>query len=401
MIVGGLNFLDSTLHTLILPLLPVYEVRFALSEVELGLVLAIYALALLPATWVVAALSRFVSASHLLVAGVGILMLSTLLFNQADGLGGLLLARGVQGVAAAGPMTVGTALVAAWFPPVRRGWALGQVAGMSTLGFLAGPLLGGGLSGWLGLRAPFLVVTAGIAVLTLAALVLLRGRRVERGRSLERVARPLLLPFLRNRQVRTLVAVAIVGGVLMGAIEPMLPLAAKRRFDTTPATFGILFGIMIGSLVVVAPAVGWLSDRIGRLESSRVGLLSCVLPAALYVSAPTPIWFLVAMLLNGVSFTMILIPTNAALTECVDAVALAGRERDKGVSEYTVAAALNNTAASAGTLVGPLAGTALLAHSHDVAFWSLGLLGLGAGTLLCLPTSGGASSRSVGVPPKD
>ena len=62
----------------------------------------------------------------------------------------LIAARAVQGAGAATIMPMALALLNAAFPPARRGWAIGIYGGVTALGAVCGPVLGGAVTQGLG-----------------------------------------------------------------------------------------------------------------------------------------------------------------------------------------------------------------------------------------------------------
>src|SRR5262249_12480718 len=77
------------------------------------------------------------------LAGLVVFLLASLACGLAPNITVLIICRVVQGVGAA-VMTPGTlAIVTRAFPPEERGLALGIYGGISSLGLVAGPLLGG------------------------------------------------------------------------------------------------------------------------------------------------------------------------------------------------------------------------------------------------------------------
>ncbi|ALL77580.1 MFS transporter [Pseudonocardia sp. EC080610-09] len=81
------------------PLYVVYQERFAFTEFTLTAVFAVYVLALIAALLVVGALSDHVGRRPVLLGAIALEIVSLLLFLAADGVGWLLTARVVQGIA--------------------------------------------------------------------------------------------------------------------------------------------------------------------------------------------------------------------------------------------------------------------------------------------------------------
>ena len=100
----------------------------------------------------VAGRRRLLAGCLLLFAGASVLAFA------ASNLAVLLIARGIQGVAAAGMMALPMALIRDLLPPERSGTAMGVLGSTSAIGTALGPSVGGLLLGQYGWRSVFLVL---------------------------------------------------------------------------------------------------------------------------------------------------------------------------------------------------------------------------------------------------
>lgn len=117
----------------------------------------------------------------LLVAGVGGFTLMSLASAAAPSLELLLVARGLQGAAAAAMIPASLAVVLIDTPPDRRAAAIGAWSAAGALAAAIGPAIGGVLVDTVGWRALFLVnVPVGLAILAGARLVPATGARRSR-----------------------------------------------------------------------------------------------------------------------------------------------------------------------------------------------------------------------------
>ncbi|WP_370588838.1 MFS transporter [Pseudonocardia sp. C8] len=121
------------------PLYVVYQERFAFTEFTLTAVFAVYVLALIAALLVVGALSDHVGRRPVLLAAIALEIASLVLFLVADGVGWLLAARIVQGVATgAATATLPATLVDLAPRPARAGLVNGTAPltglGLGALG---------------------------------------------------------------------------------------------------------------------------------------------------------------------------------------------------------------------------------------------------------------------------
>jgi MFS transporter, DHA2 family, methylenomycin A resistance protein len=116
-------------------------------------------------------------------AGMALFGVASAACALAPTAGALIAARVIQGAGAAALLPASLALVTAAHPePGDRARAIGIWAGLGSLGLVAGPLVGGVLTGWLGWRAVFWL---GVPVCA-AALLALRWVRESRAPAADR-----------------------------------------------------------------------------------------------------------------------------------------------------------------------------------------------------------------------
>ncbi|GHH69044.1 MFS transporter [Streptosporangium violaceochromogenes] len=155
---------------------------------------------------------------------------------------------------------VGVPFVSAWFPPERRGLAVG-VFGMGMGGTAISALTTVGLVRTGGSAAPFLLTAAVLALYAVVAWFLLRdapGRTAPARSTVERLAAAVRLPI--TWQACALYAVAFGGYV---AFSVYLPVYLRSAYGLEQAdAAGRMAGFVILA-VVMRPVGGWLSDRIG------------------------------------------------------------------------------------------------------------------------------------------
>ncbi|MFD7562425.1 MFS transporter [Streptomyces tendae] len=178
---------------------------------------------------------------------------------------------------------VGVPFVNAWFPPERRGLAIG-VFGMGMGGTAISALSTVRLVDAYGTAAPFLITAAVLAVYAVAAALLLRdapGRAVPTEPLARRLASTLRLGT--TWQASALYAVAFGGYV---AFSVYLPTYLKTGYGLTQADAANRMAGFVLLAVAMRPVGGWLSDRIGPVRVVT-GTLVVVLAAAL-VQSSTP-----------------------------------------------------------------------------------------------------------------
>lgn len=200
-----------------------------------------------------------------------------------DSYGGLLVAGfflGISGTAFA----VGVPFVNAWFPPERRGLAVG-IFGAGMVGTAISALTTVRLYENAGDTVPFLLAAAVLAGYAVAAWLVLRdapGRSVPQGSLVSRLVGNARLPI--SWQACLLYAVSFGGYV---AFSVYLPAYLRTAWDLDPADAANRMAGFVVVAVVMRPVGGWLSDRLGPIRVLAVGY--AVVAGGAAVAAETPI----------------------------------------------------------------------------------------------------------------
>jgi EmrB/QacA subfamily drug resistance transporter len=268
------------------------------------------AVLLLPA----AALGDRFGRRRMFTAGLALFVAASAAAALAPDAGSLIAARAVQGAGAALVITLALALVSAAFPTERRGAAIGILEGITGLAVVAGPVIGGAVVDGISWEWIFwLNVPIGLAAIPLALARIeesfggdtaldVGGLALAAGGALGVVwglMRGNAAGWSSPEVVATLAlgAALLVGFVAweLRAREPMLPMRffRSRAFSSGnaavfflfaslfgavffiaqflqtglghgPLEAGLLLGPWTGTLFVVAPVAGALSDRIGE-----------------------------------------------------------------------------------------------------------------------------------------
>jgi len=187
---------------------------------------------------------------------------------------------GISGTAFA----VGVPFVNAWYPPERRGFAVG-VFGAGMGGTAISALTTVKLWTNVGDKAPFLFAAAALAIFAVAAWFLMEdapGRTAPTTSLMERLNANARLPI--SWQASILYAVAFGGYV---AFSVYLPAYLKTAYDLTPADAANRMAGFVLVAIVMRPVGGWLSDKLGPIPVLAGGYGVVVVGAA--VAATTPI----------------------------------------------------------------------------------------------------------------
>lgn len=274
------------------PLAPRYKELLALSPLELSVLVAVPvivgSLGRIPLGGLTDRYGgRLVFAALSFVAIVPVLLLAAATSYVVLLAGGLLL--GVAGASFA----VGVPFVNAWFPPERRGLALG-IYGMGNIGTAVSAYVSPRLWTGAGRPAPYLLVAVVLAVT--GATFLLFGRNAPAwvpatGSTWHRFRDALRLRA--TLELSTLYAVTFGGFVAFGVYLPTYLRTAYRLPITDAATRTAGF-VLIATLA--RPLGGWLADRYGGETVLRVVLSVLAVGAVAVAFTPGMVVLTVAML---------------------------------------------------------------------------------------------------------
>ena len=217
-----------------------------------------------------------------IISGVTIVPVVFIAFVALDSYALLLVGGFFLGIAGT-VFAVGVPFVNAWFPPERRGLAIG-VFGAGMGGTAISALTTVKLFTHAGEKAPFLITAAVLAVYSVLAWLLLRdapGRVVPTTSLASRINANLRLPI--TWQACILYAVAFGGYV---AFSVYLPAYLKTAHGLTPADAANRMAGFVLVAVVLRPVGGWLSDRFGAIPVLATSYAVVAIGAA--VSAGTP-----------------------------------------------------------------------------------------------------------------
>ena len=195
------------------------------------------------------------------VSAVTILPILFIAFVALDSYALLLVGGFFLGIAGTA-FAVGVPFVNAWFPPERRGLAVG-IFGAGMGGTAISALTTVKLFSNVDPKAPFLITAVVLAAYAVTAWLLLRdapGRVAPTGSMIERIRANLVLPI--TWQASVLYAVAFGGYV---AFSVYLPSYLKTAYELTPADAANRMAGFVVVAVIMRPVGGWLSDRLGPI----------------------------------------------------------------------------------------------------------------------------------------
>lgn len=267
-VLSGTVFLVMIGISIITPALPQYATELGASAFLVGVLVGA-----LPATRVLLDLpsgafgDRFGN-RFMMRLGLGIIATTSLLAYVAFDYWVLLAVRAAEGIGSAFYVTSSLAALAKHVPAERRGRYMGIYVNALLIGQVIGPVIGGVVVLWWGLRAPFGVYSGLALVGMLLITVGFRPTPRAEGPS-ARVDIVAVRRLLRDRSY-ILVNIGTMGTFFIrsGLITTVIPLFIYYNWTgdrTTAATFtGVLITTnALASLFTLYPS-GWIADRVGR-----------------------------------------------------------------------------------------------------------------------------------------
>ncbi len=368
-------FVETMLYSALVPLLPDYTHEFGLSKSAAGLLVGAYAAGAL-----VAAIPGGIAAARYgprraLLIGITIIGIASLGFGFAGDAWTLGIARFAQGVggslAWAGALTW---LIAA-SPVNRRGEMLGTAIGSAIFGALLGPAIGA-LAHHVGPRSVFVGLaglTAVLAVWTLRT----PGAKAEPPRP------GAIRRALGEPQIRQALWLMTVPALVFGVVGVLVPLKLDRAGWSATA-IAVAWVVSAAIEMVIAPLIGRVSDRRGRLLPVRAALGGAVVVLVAFALSDRPAAVVPILIASGITFGAFWAPAMALLSDAADRIGLA----------QGLAFGLMNLAWGTGNALGPAIGGALAEGAGDALPFAL----LAAFCLATLASLGVAGTRRIRVP---
>lgn len=298
LLVMAFSWVDRQIFAIVLESI---KKEFQFSDTQLGMLGGVafglfYATLALPVAWFADRFSR----RNIIGLALALWSAMTALCGLATGFGTLFLTRMLVGVGEAGGSAPSQSLLSDYFPPERRGLAMGILFTHMPIGYFVALYLGGTLNDTLGWRSTF--IAFGIPGLLVALLVLLTVRELHRGHSEKVRAAPSSVPsllssiryFLSRPTLRHLPLAGAINAIGAGAAAVWLPAYFIRVHGMTSAEAGASLGLIMGGVGLIGTLIGgFLADYLSR-RYDDVRWYSWVPSGALAISVPflalTYIW---------------------------------------------------------------------------------------------------------------
>jgi MFS family permease len=358
-------FVDTLFYAAITPILPELTDRYDLTKTAAGVLAAAYPagtfVGALPGGWMAAR----VGVRPTVLLGLGLMVASSIAFAFADDIVVLDVARFIQGIGGAASWAGALGWLIGVAPREQRGQYIGTALAAAVAGALFGPVLGAAAD-VLGQEPVF----GAVAVVGMAMIVWSLRMAAAQPEGDSRLKT--LIGSLGDRRVVAGMWLTTLPGVLFGTVAVLGPLRLDELGAGT-AAIAAAFLIAAAFEAVIAPLIGRLSDRRGRIVPSVIGVAGGGLIMAA-LPWPTSAWGLsVLIVCAGPLIGMLYTPAMAMLSDGAEAAGVA----------QGFAFALVNLAWATGQTAGA-AGSARLADATGDRVPYLVLVGVCALTLIGL-----------------
>ena len=302
-----LAFTLSICDRMILSILfPNIQAEFGLSDTQLGLLGGItfalfYATMGLP----IARLSDQYNRKYIIIASLVIFSLITAFSGMAAGFISLLLFRIGVGIGEAGVNPASHSIIADYFPPQRRGFAMAILMLGGSFGMMLGFVGGGFIAEAYGWRIA--LVSVGVPGVLLAVFMAKLLKEPVRG-TFETETPPPPPPILAtaaamwaNPAMRHLIAASIIAGMVSYGLTQWLPTFFMRSHDLSQSETGMLIAGVFGILGAIGALVaGKWFDRLS-IRGFQYGLwMIAIVP---FFSMP---FFVLGLLADNLTTAMLL-----------------------------------------------------------------------------------------------
>ena len=341
---------------IVIPLLPFMAPSMGGDSTDVALIMITYSLgaAIVAPFW--GRLSDQWGRRNALMLALVASALAYLVTAGAEVLWQVYLGRALSGLAA-GSLPVASALMADLSSPERRAKAMGLVGTAFGLGLIAGPVLGGVLTGG---ASPFALPFYSAAVLSLLAAILAWALLPNRFHVVDTAVKDISSGSFVDHVQRhwLLLSQYIIHTAAVSALIYIFPLWVGNTYSWGPKSVGYFFGA-VGVVMILFQGglLSWLARKLGLLTVLRAGSALFAVSIAFVALSADYRWMPVIILVAFTGSTVCLPLLNTIASELVNT---SQRGRMMGAT---------TTSASIGRILGPLLAAVLLSEIDYSAAW--------------------------------
>ena len=286
---------------IIAPTIPLFVKSFGVNNAQVGLIISSFALARFASGLFAGKLVDKFGERIVYTTGVGFVAISSFAAALAQNYEQLLIYRAAGGLGSSMFSVAAGSIVLRAVDDTRRARAQSLYNGSFLLGMMAGPVIGGFLTG-LSLRAPLLIYAFLLVISSAAGGFLLRNSVLA--------ARPTEKSIKEKTSLRDALSskpyiIALVisfcsASIFFGMSRSILPLFMVEDLKSTASFLGV--GFTIASIVqgILLLKAGSISDKNGRKLSALIGSSLVTLSVAILLFTYQPWMFLISMAISGV-----------------------------------------------------------------------------------------------------
>jgi MFS family permease len=268
-----LLFYTALIETSITSLIPTYTAKFALSKVEVGVLVGSQSLAVLALSVPVGLLSDRLGPSLLTTLAAGIEALAAVGQGLAPNFALLCASWALFGVGLAVVVTASLAWLAQTDNPSRRAALLSASTSVSGAGLIAGPLFGGLVVAHLGLAAPF--IAAALVGGLLASVLVASGSVFATVPRTREHSLWKSLPLYRGEpRLLAGLTLALLLATMSSTINVLVPLGLHTNGVST-SRIGLLFAAASAIFVAVSAMIARAGRRYARLRVAACAAMLC------------------------------------------------------------------------------------------------------------------------------
>ncbi|MEX0720726.1 MAG: MFS transporter [Balneolaceae bacterium] len=315
-----LVFAASSQVMIISPILPRISEQLGTPLEILGSLVTVYAVMVGIFALIMGPLSDKIGRRKILLIGTGGISVFLFLHGLVNTFSGLLVVRGLAGMAGGVLSGAAVAYVGDYFPYEKRGWANGWVMSGIAMGQILGIPIGTLLADMFGFRIPF-VLFGGIMALTFV-LVLMKVPQPDVTLTTDRLTVIGSLrkyhKLLQRSDVRAIAFSYLLMFLSISIFVVYLPTWLENTFGVSGSAIASLFFVGGIANVITGPIAGRISDKVGR---KKIVITSCIglsIVLVLTTHVITEFWVAYIMFfLAMVLIAMRISPFQALSTELV------------------------------------------------------------------------------------
>jgi len=358
-------------YGIVIPILPFYIESMGAGGMELGFLVASYAVMRLIFGPIWGGLSDRLGRKPILLIGILGYAVTMVWFGLASTLWMLFAARILSGVLSSATAPTTMAFIGDSTPEDERGGGMGLLGAAGGIGTIVGPVLGGFLADE-SLSTPFFLA-AGLSVLSLLLAIIFLPESLpvearQTGQKREKLIDLKSWGQATHSPIGSLLALTFISTCGLMIFANVFGLYALEKFDFGPEDVGVMMMVLgLVSAVTQGLLVGPATKKWGDSIVIKGGLLATALSFGLMLLANTYI----AILLATAFF---------ALTVALQVPALTSLTSQRATVPQGIAMGLSNSFVSLGRIVGPLVGgflfdlNILFPYLSGIAIMSIGFV---------------------------